>query len=1182
MKAKLRALFTNRWFLAGIGLLTLALLIWFVGPAIAIFEHRPLGSVVSRLVTILLLILVWAGIEGWKKYTAWRANKQMLAALAAGDAHDQNLSAKEVADLKQRFEQAMSVLRQARFENKSHGGRSYLYQLPWYVFIGAPGSGKTTALVNSGLRFPLADKLGKDAVRGVGGTRNCDWWFTDEAVLLDTAGRYTTQTSNQAVDSAAWSGFLKLLKRFRPRQPLNGAIITLSVSDLLTQTAAEREEYGRTVRQRVQELYQTLGTRFPLYIMVTKCDLLAGFMEFFSDLGREDRAQVWGITFEYRPEASDSSPLKVFEREFDLLEARLNERLYNRLQDERDLQRRSLIYVFPQQFANLRPMIAAFLKEVFGSSPFEEQAMLRGVYFTSGTQEGTPFDRVLGTLSRTFGVERQVLPPPPSSGKSFFITRLLREVVFAESDLTGLSEKLEARRRQLMLAGYGVLGLVAIALVAGWLISYFRNLTLVNEIASRTAEIRQLVSKLPPPQQGELLEILPALNAVRDLPAGYARRDEPVPVTLGLGLYQGEKLGAQAASVYRNLLRDAFLPRIALRLEEQIRDATNPEIRYEALKSYLMLYDSKHLDVVALESWIKADWQRTYTRNITEVDRQNLEYHLRVALVERPVEMILPMDTKLVDDTRRLLASASLPERAYSRLKRLGAGADIPAFRISDAAGPSAPLVFSRASNAPLTEGIPGLFTFKGYHQAFRSEARQVVKQLADEESWVLGPQYTGGSRLDEDQVMTEVQRLYLTDYIRQWEALLGDLRLVPARSLQQSIQTITLLSAPDSPLRLLLNAVAKETKLVVDKNSSQAESGNVVDKMASKLRKTYDRLIGEPSQATAAVNEQPEAMVDRHFESLHRLVVAPQGAPAPIDAVLGLLKEYEVHLRATEQAVKLGTPPQSDAMILARIKSEADRLPQPLQNMLNGLITRSTGQAAAFTQQGIQKAVAGGVGSFCTQAIHGRYPFVRASAREVALGDFARLFGPGGQLDAFFKTNLQTYVDTSGANWKPIGLAEGVSSVSQSVVTQFQRATVIRDAFFPGGVPNPAVMAEFQLVQMDPRILEITFINEGQTNRFLNNRPAAIRLSWPSLNPGNQIKMVAILSDGAGAATLSAEGPWALFRLMDQAVWEGSTSDRQRLTFNFDGRKATFELRASSVRNPFRLRELEQFRCPT
>ncbi|MEJ1267707.1 hypothetical protein WDV93_11565 [Pantoea ananatis] len=57
------------------------------------------------------------------------------------------------------------------------------------------------------MQFPLADKFGKAALRGIGGTRNCDWWFTNEAVLLDAAGRYTTQESQQERDAGEWHQF---------------------------------------------------------------------------------------------------------------------------------------------------------------------------------------------------------------------------------------------------------------------------------------------------------------------------------------------------------------------------------------------------------------------------------------------------------------------------------------------------------------------------------------------------------------------------------------------------------------------------------------------------------------------------------------------------------------------------------------------------------------------------------------------------------------------------------------------------------------------------------------------------------------------------------------------------------------------------------------------------------------
>ncbi len=1181
MKEKLRTLFTHRWVLAGIGLLLLSLVIWFVGGAIAIFDHRPLASGGSRLVLILLVLLAWAGTEAWKKYRDWQANQRMLAALAEGDTHDQNLSAREVADLKLRFLQSLSTLKKARFENKAQGGHSYLYQLPWYLFIGAPGSGKTTTLINSGLRFPLSDKLGKSAVRGVGGTRNCDWWFTDEAVLLDTAGRYTTQTSNQAVDSAAWGGFLKLLKRFRPHQPLNGAIITLSVSDLLTQSAEERADYGCCVRQRIRELHDKLGTRFPIYIMVTKCDLLAGFMEFYSDLGREDRAQVWGATFDFHTESGALAPLSAFEAEFGALESRLSSRLNARLDEERDPQRRALLYAFPQQFGNLRPMIANFLEEVFGGSPFEEQALLRGFYFSSGTQEGSPFDRVLATLSRTFNLERQVLQPPSGSGKSYFITRLLRDVVFAESDLTGRSEKIEARRKRWLLASFGLLGVVSTLLIAGWMLSYFRNQSLVEEIALRGEELKQKVAHLPPPQQGELLTVLPALNAARTLPTGYALGNSPVPFSLGLGLYQGDKLGAQTTQVYHKLLRDTFLPRIALRLEEQIRSAENQEVRYEALKGYLMLYDPRHLDAGALESWIMADWQRAYTRETSEANWKDLGYHLHAALSEPPLEMTLPMDAALVGQARLQLASASLPERIYSRLKRLGTGSGISRFSISEAAGPSAPLLFARASHTPLTEGIPGLFTAEGFHNGLLTDSKTLVKQLTEEESWVLGLNHVAArpQAQNEAQNLAAVRSLYLAEYIRLWDEMLADLRIVPADNLQQSIHILTLLDSGDSPLKQLLVAVSRETTLAGTDSPIQAGVDQAVGRVVDRLRNPYDQFLGDAGPAAKLAMKRPEAIVDRHFDPLHKLV---QGAPAPLDAVLAKLKEYEIHLRATEEAIKLGAPPPSDVQIIATIRSVAGGLPQPLQYLLNSLISRSTGQAASFTQQGIKKAVAGGIGAYCDQAVQGRYPFVRTSEREVALGDFSRLFAPAGQLDAFFKGKLQGYVDASGPTWNPIGLADGVASVSPAVVAQFQRAAAIRDAFFPGGATNPSVMVEFQLIRMDDKMAEVTLINEGQTTHFAYGRTTAIRLSWPSLNPGNQIKMAGIVAGATATPTINAEGNWALFRLLDQANWEGGQSDRHRLSFNFDGHKAVFELRANSVRNPFHLRELEQFRCPT
>jgi type VI secretion system protein ImpL len=92
------------------------------------------------------------------------------------------------------------------------------------------------------------------------------------------------------------------------------------------------------------------------------------------------------------------------------------------------------IYGFPNQFAQLVGPLQEFVQQVFSPSPFEADPLLRGVYFVSGTQEGTPVDRVLGAVARRFKVEQAMLPPQQASGRSFFLQRLLSEVIFPRAD----------------------------------------------------------------------------------------------------------------------------------------------------------------------------------------------------------------------------------------------------------------------------------------------------------------------------------------------------------------------------------------------------------------------------------------------------------------------------------------------------------------------------------------------------------------------------------------------------------------------------------------------------------------------------------------------------------------------------------------------------------------------------
>ena len=374
------------WVIGTLGLLALSALVWWVGPFIGIGSAHPLDPVWVRVVVLLVMWTLWIGVQSWRAYLRRRSNAVLLQGLGAGP----SAASKEAQVLATRFNDAVQRLKASK-GGGFFGGGQYLYELPWYVFVGAPGSGKTTALMNAGLQFLLGDTAGgKGSVQGVGGTRNCEWWFTQDAVLVDTAGRYATQESDKDVDASAWDNFLALLKRTRPRQPINGVLLTVNIQDLLQQGSTERAEHAAKLRARLHELQTKLGVRAPVYVLVTKADLIGGFNESFEALSKDDRDQVWGFTFPVDAAAGASSaadPMAQFAALYQQLQQRLVSQLVDKLESERDVLRRSAIFAFPQEFAALQGVLADFLRQVFsGGGAVEAAPRVRGVYFTSGTQ----------------------------------------------------------------------------------------------------------------------------------------------------------------------------------------------------------------------------------------------------------------------------------------------------------------------------------------------------------------------------------------------------------------------------------------------------------------------------------------------------------------------------------------------------------------------------------------------------------------------------------------------------------------------------------------------------------------------------------------------------------------------------------------------------------------------------
>ncbi len=1184
----------NRTTLTILLLLILSAVIWFVGPLIAIAEWRPIAPAWVRWILIAVVWFLWflkLFIRWWRERNVNAALLSQLAKMqSTGKPGDgQAAGSEEVAELNKRFKSAADILKKTRFTSTEKGGflsglsKQYVYQLPWYAFIGAPGSGKTTALINAGLTFPLAEQFGKAAIRGVGGTRNCDWWFTNEAVLIDTAGRYTTQESNESVDKAEWQGFLALLKKFRPRQPLNGVLLTLSVADLLQMTTQEREVHAAVLKARLTELREGLGVQFPVYVLVTKADLLSGFSEYFLNYTREERAQVWGFTLPYDPASAEPIAVReAFGREFELLHKRLDDGMHQRLLDEPDLSRRALAYTLPQQLAGIRDVLSRLLGAVFSESKFSEQPMLRGVYFTSGTQEGTPFDRVLGAMQRTFRVPSKVRATEVSAGtgKSYFLQDLLQKVIFPEHFIAGRNLRAERKMRWLRWGGLAACGLVFVAANLAWWVSYGNNTDYIGEVTTKTDALREGVAAIPPSPSEDAPALLATLNQSMEVAHSAKFVFDNPPWSYRYGLFQGQKLDSAAQGTYSRLLEDSFMPRIATRLESLLRTAPpdKPEYIYQALKAYLMLYDAGRLDPKFMKTWVAADWRRTLPPDYPIEARAQLSEHLDRLTSQRSFASPFPQNVELVRQARGVLQQQTAAQRNYSRIKSRLAGTELPEFTVLSAAGNEASTVFTRASKKPLNSGVEGYYSVRGYYEFFKKELLASAVEMAREDAWVLGiPAPALKAQLDPAEVprmQTAITRIYLTEYAKAWDEFVNDIRLKPTTSLSDTIQFGRILSAPDSPLILLVRTVGRETTLLKTDAGEKTLTERSAEKF-EKFTKEVEAAIGPNPLGTNVPglrDDKPENIVQGPFRRLRELSV-PQGT-APVDLLAKTIQEYVISLEAAQSAFRNGVTTRSQEAE-NRLKSEAARMPTPVREILEALSGSASQQATLALRSNAAANVKGGVGQLCTTSTSGRYPFVRTAQQEVLPNDFAQLFGPGGVIDDFFQKNLAPFVDTSRNPWAARAGSDGAAAGSAADLAQFQRARDIRDAFFGvGGSRVPSFEVEARITPSGADKIELDV--DGQVVSSLDGGK---RITWPGPKKSNQVK----LTVGAGRPpAIVTDGNWALHRLIDRGnVQPGTAPERVVVSLNADGRDVTIEFRALSVRNPLRLPQLQQFSCP-
>lgn len=1191
---KVRKIISSPFFLGGLAVVFLSLAVILVGDLLALGQWRPFRTLTGQLLFIGAITFVWLALFGMWLWRVRRKNRKLVEDISNPELDGVSLAiSDEEAALNSKFSEALKSLSKMRFRSRM-GGSKYLYQLPWYIFIGPPGAGKTTALENCGLEFPLQKRGAGISIDGGSGTRNCDWIFTNDAVFIDTAGRYTTQ-ENLAVDSHAWDWFLNLLLRHRPHEPINGVIVAISLSDLAVASQSEVDQHAEAIRDRLNELSNKMKVRVPVYVLFTKADLLVGFNEFFQTYRKNEREQVWGVTFPLRGQVERSKrladDLQQVEQEYDLLTSRIGELQFKTIQNEPDIDTRTRIFGFSSQFASLKPVVSRFLAEAFrtdnyGSAP----QLLRGFYFTSATQIGQPVDRLLSNMSREFGLERRTVGILSNVGsKAYFLEQLLRSVVFPEAGLVSG----RGRRNYITSAGkYAALAaciVLPVGLALGWWsvhshvkeqVSHFRT-----EIANFEADLSSI--DVSPVKDDDLYSVLQPLNRLRNELRRLESPDAAAPLW-GLGLDDTKTVRAQAKLAYEKALDDLFRPRLLYRMEYLLnQNIRQPEPLFEILKAYLILGGRGPRELDSVRDFIHVSWENGQYPAKTNADiLPDLKSHLDALLETRLADRDL--DDELIGKARAEASHVTLEERALRLLMRSKEAQSLTDWSVAEIDAATTSAVFANISGAPLDDPIPGIFTYKGFYQVFNPNLDAAAIEALGEE-WVLSKADVSED-IDRDQairIRERIRGLYYKRYAAEWNDVLNDLQIVPFASSANAAEVLSFLSSPQSPLRIVLQDIVKNTSLTEQPDENSALLNDVkkigFHRVSSKFS-TLARLLSTSSEKRTST--EPEgSKVQKEFSYLSDFV-GDERSGSDLEAVLNELRDlYNVvdDLQQEGQAGMLILSEQPSAKRAIRIVERS--APIPVAKMIKRMIQNAGDTTNVGVLSQLNEIWQSTVYKECRRKIQGRYPF--GGGRDLAIGDFTAVLGPGGAIDKFYNERLSPLVNDDVKPWrwrKNIGIpAERLAF--------FETTQELKDAFFPiGTVSNPELRLRVFSEAMSQGVKVAKLSIGGLEASFQQGKAAAAQLAWPGPSPANGAEVGIVVDDidESGFSELqelrSGElGDWGLFHLIDKSEFKISgAGDTARIAFGGGGQRVMLEFRMENAINPLSMRRsMQAFRCP-
>ena len=1184
---------------AEIAVLFLIALVWFGGPWIG------LESVDSRVLAIIGIVGLRAAAYVVRHLLARKRAEQLEASLRQGGQRGRSDRQEEIDAVRVQFEKGIAALKGSNL-GKGVNGKSALYALPWYMFIGPPAAGKSTALRHSGLQFPALSGAGQ-GVQGLGGTRNCDWWFTNAGVLLDTAGRYVTQ----AEDQEEWLAFLDLLRKYRGNNPINGVIATISIADVMQGGDEEVETHAKQIRARIDELIKRLGVVFPVYVMFTKCDLVQGFVEFFDELKRTERERIWGSTFPKSGQHNEP-PGARFKREFDRLLSVLYERRLARLSTTRGSQKVS-IFGFPLQLASTRDRLTRFIETLFHGSAYQESPLFRGFYLTSGTQEGAPIDRILGAVSRASGLsDVNIGAFTPTEPKSYFLKELFSDIIFPDQYLVSPSSLMFRQRGHLRVAACVLSVLFVLSALAGLSISFIGNKRVLN--ATLSAALQPPEFSLDAEQLPKSAEFIGELgDRFKDI-LDIERQGVPMHLT---EFYQGYRLREAVGEVYLRYFSQLFLTDMKRDMEEGLKQVSAMSGRsgavageydeyYSLLKAYLMLGDPTHLKAEYLNRWLNAYW----VQKLKEIFPRG---HVPTEIQERVLDQMslyshhlaqenggrLALNVRLIRDVQEQLRQVPRMQRIYALSKR-EAETVVKPFTVD--------LVLQGGLQGSMTSDyeVPGVYTMAGWKGPFQASVAKILEESGDE-GWIIGEPEVELAQLDKG-----IKRQYFQDYVRHWREFLRSLRMKTAVTPMNVEEALGLLASADSPIQRVIEAVVQNTVPEAEGLSKFQETAvGVLDKIKKQLGMEGTSAPGASAKDTEELIRRLadpsdfSGSVSLRFKGLQRLLAVQKDAKEDAPLIKYLTEVRHVH-QALRPILRAESPP-ADMKTLAKsiVSGEPNDVFQAMKNTdgmlqkldpemmeivspllvepwmiaMRGVLERAKAEAAKRWEAEVYPA--------CLRNVEGRYPF-RQVGGDAPIADLSDVFHPeNGVLWKFYQAELKPFIVEGVDRWELKQWANVSMNLSEEFLNSLAHARLLSESLFPKGSMNPGISFAVYPHPVQGGVRSVTEIRlemGGQALRYQNGPQEWEEIKWPGPTPAAG----ALLQVQVGGVWITREFKdfWGLFRLIQAGRVSPVSGDTQyRVQWELpaaDGQavKVQYDMRTDTHKNPFRPGLFEQFRC--